>query len=398
MKIALFSIGSLGDVMPFVRLGSHLKRHGHLVAFYGESRFAPLVEDYDLVFSGAIDIKVDPARFLNEGMMNVLLERAVLDEMAERIDATFNGADLIVAHPMVTGFHPLAKAKQWPFVSMFTSPVFIPSIYNPPFDPKHPMASKLASFSPVIAKMFLGITRQKRKIMTQSYLDFAESVGDTSGLVWKDNVFSDHLNIGWFLSKLLPSKKGLPDKPFIFGFNPFDEKKLSKEAQDFINNPRDFILVAMGSNHLPNIKEVITRAFMAAEKLGVRVAVLGANHFAHVAQAFESTPSAFFAMEPVTPLLERARMVVHHGGAGMTSECALFGVPSVIVPLAFDQFKNAHRAKKLGIASIATPDTTDKTILKAWNKPVEQLYDEIFARKFIEDVIEAIERIDEHVD
>jgi UDP:flavonoid glycosyltransferase YjiC (YdhE family) len=86
-------------------------------------------------------------------------------------------------------------------------------------------------------------------------------------------------------------------------------------------------------------------------------------------------------------------MVVHHGGAGMTSECALFGVPSVIVPLAFDQFKNANRAKKLGIASIAAPATTDIMILNAWNNPVEKLYDEFFARKFTHDVIETIDRI-----
>jgi len=52
MKIALFAIGSLGDVMPFIRLGTHLKRHGHLVVFYSGSRFAPLVEDFGLARRG----------------------------------------------------------------------------------------------------------------------------------------------------------------------------------------------------------------------------------------------------------------------------------------------------------------------------------------------------------
>jgi UDP:flavonoid glycosyltransferase YjiC (YdhE family) len=42
----------------------------------------------------------------------------------------------------------------------------------------------------------------------------------------------------------------------------------------------------------------------------------------------------------------------------------MFGVPSVVSPLAFDQFKNARVAAKLGIASKATPETME------WNSRI----------------------------
>ena len=40
--------------------------------------------------------------------------------------------------------------------------------------------------------------------------------------------------------------------------------------------------------------------------------------------------------------------VVHHGGVGTTSHGLLAGVPTLIVPFAFDQSDNAEHARKVG--------------------------------------------------
>jgi UDP:flavonoid glycosyltransferase YjiC (YdhE family) len=40
--------------------------------------------------------------------------------------------------------------------------------------------------------------------------------------------------------------------------------------------------------------------------------------------------------------------VVHHGGVGTTSQGLLAGVPTLIVPFAFDQSDNAEHARKIG--------------------------------------------------
>ena len=40
--------------------------------------------------------------------------------------------------------------------------------------------------------------------------------------------------------------------------------------------------------------------------------------------------------------------MVHHGGVGTTSQGLLAGVPTLIVPFAFDQSDNAEHALKLG--------------------------------------------------
>ena len=39
---------------------------------------------------------------------------------------------------------------------------------------------------------------------------------------------------------------------------------------------------------------------------------------------------------------------MHSGGAGTTSQALLAGVPTLIVPFAFDQFDNAAHARRMG--------------------------------------------------
>src|SRR5206468_5706426 len=51
---------------------------------------------------------------------------------------------------------------------------------------------------------------------------------------------------------------------------------------------------------------------------------------------------------PYQSLLPRACLMVHHGGIGTTSEGLRAGIPTLIVPFAFDQSDNAAHAARLG--------------------------------------------------
>jgi len=53
---------------------------------------------------------------------------------------------------------------------------------------------------------------------------------------------------------------------------------------------------------------------------------------------------------PYQVLFPRACAVVHHGGVGTTSQGLRAGVPTLIVPFAFDQSDNAARAGRLGVS------------------------------------------------
>ena len=67
-------------------------------------------------------------------------------------------------------------------------------------------------------------------------------------------------------------------------------------------------------------------------------------------QLRESLPPEIIAVDyaPFEALLARACAMVHHGGVGTTSNGLRAGIPTLIVPFAFDQPDNAAHAARLG--------------------------------------------------
>ena len=62
-----------------------------------------------------------------------------------------------------------------------------------------------------------------------------------------------------------------------------------------------------------------------------------------------------FSFVPFSQLLPRAAALVHHGGVGSCSQGLATGTPQLLMPMAFDQFDNAERLRRLGVASIVRP-------------------------------------------
>ena len=64
----------------------------------------------------------------------------------------------------------------------------------------------------------------------------------------------------------------------------------------------------------------------------------------------QTLPEGIIAVDyaPYQSIMPRACAVVHHGGVGTTSQGLLAGVPTLIVPFAFDQSDNAEHARKIG--------------------------------------------------
>jgi rhamnosyltransferase subunit B len=53
---------------------------------------------------------------------------------------------------------------------------------------------------------------------------------------------------------------------------------------------------------------------------------------------------------PLGALLPRAAVLLHHGGVGTLAQALAAGVPQMVVPHGWDQFDNACRLRRLGVA------------------------------------------------
>jgi rhamnosyltransferase subunit B len=58
---------------------------------------------------------------------------------------------------------------------------------------------------------------------------------------------------------------------------------------------------------------------------------------------------------PLATVLAHADVVVHHAGIGTGSSAILAGVPQLLIPHGHDQFDNAARFERLGVAKVIRP-------------------------------------------
>lgn len=146
-----------------------------------------------------------------------------------------------------------------------------------------------------------------------------------------------------------------PDWPQSFSAGEFvgsaapSKATLSPALEAFLCSGAPPIVFTPGTGHQHAARYFHT-ALKALKRLGRR----GLFVTPHAAQLPDSLPSSVMwqAHVPFASLLPRAAAVVHHGGIGTTADAFRAGIPQLIVPFAYDQFDNALRAKRLGVAEV----------------------------------------------
>ena len=86
-------------------------------------------------------------------------------------------------------------------------------------------------------------------------------------------------------------------------------------------------------------------------RLRVRAVFLTGPH----PQGLEEFISSNVFVWPAAPhaqLFPRASAIVHQGGVGTTAQAMRAGRPMLVVPFAHDQFDNAERVRRLGVAKV----------------------------------------------
>jgi UDP:flavonoid glycosyltransferase YjiC (YdhE family) len=108
----------------------------------------------------------------------------------------------------------------------------------------------------------------------------------------------------------------------------------------------------MGHNPRATIQTVV-RALLLSGQRGVLLTGWAGTHtdthLPHTVYCAEGLPHSW--------LFPRMAAVVHHGGAGTTGAGLRSGVPSIITPLAADQYAWATRAHTLGVSPNPIPFT-----------------------------------------
>ncbi len=362
MRILITSIGSHGDIHPYVGIGQALRHRGHEVALLANPYFKSVAEDAGLEFQPVgefLDLKEINKRpelmGAYTGTKRILLDMIIPEtpNFFRALEHQFKTrkVDAVLTHHICFGSTWACQKYNVPVAVGCLSPLAWPCIQDPaiflPFiknDPS-PRAMKWwlriaklgssLSYDPAINTIRHGFNLPKGKhwFLTES------RGGDINLALW-----SKH-----FRAPLTPD----PDQGHICGFVWFDRHRQQEHATDelesFLNAGDPPIIFTLGTTAVHVAGTFYEAAAQACKLLNRRGLLLtGQPEYAP-----KSLPPgvAAFTYAPFTTILPRGCATVHHGGVGTTAQAMRAGKPTVIVPFAHDQFDNAARARRRGVSA-----------------------------------------------
>ena len=359
MRIILNTFGSFGDIHPYMAMAMELQRRGHTPVIATMESYREKIEGAGLEFapvrpdipppkeqdSQLIEKIMEPRtgpRFLTEG----LVFPAVRDSYADLLQAVA-GADLLVTHPAAPAGPLVGRKTGMPWISTVLAPFSFISAYDPPVPPYWQWTRRLSVLGPGVMRFLLNLSKSTYK--AKAVTEFRDELGlEDTGNPTFEGQHSPTRVLALFSKLFGQPQPDWPPQTEVTGFCFYDgnrEIQAPPELNRFLDNGAPPIVFTLGSSAVWVARDFYRESIEAARAVGRRAVLLIGDE----RNLPPSLPEGVIALDyvPYQTLLPRACVVVHHGGVGTTSQGLLAGVPTLIVPFAFDQSDNAEHARKL---------------------------------------------------
>jgi rhamnosyltransferase subunit B len=361
-RILITTFGSYGDMHPYMAIAAELGARGHQTVLATSELYREKIEGAGFEFVPVRPHIAPPQEQDTEMMSRVMNPRwgtgFLLNEMLfpfvreayEDLLRAVDGADLLLTHPISFAGPLVAQTTGIPWVSSVLAPASFMSAYDPPLPPFWPWMRHVGLFGPRATAAFF---KQVKKVYNN---DFYEQFRKELGLPDRGSpVFEGQHSPGMILalfSKLFAQPQ--PDWPpqaratgFAF-YGGDHEQEMPADLTSFLDEGEAPIVFTLGTSAVWVAQDFYFESIAAAKLLGRRAVLLIGDE----RNRLDRLPPEMIAVDyaPFAELLPRACAMVHHGGIGTTSEGLRAGIPSLIVPFAFDQPDNAVHAARLGVS------------------------------------------------
>jgi UDP:flavonoid glycosyltransferase YjiC (YdhE family) len=356
--IILCTVGSSGDVHPFVGLGRQLRRRGYRVTLVTAGYFRELAEKSDLEFVDTMpnadfrQMVSDPQIWHPMIGVRKVMELAVrpnLEPIYRAIENLYTQGDsMVVASTLAFGARVAQEKFDTPLVTIHLSPALFRSAYEGPRLPK-----VTVHLGPPWLKRFKWFVADKFAIdpLIIPWLNpFRKQLGlQPARRIFKDWWHSPLSTIAMFPEWFAAKQPDWPSQLKLCSFPLYSEDGIaepSEELKVFLQSGPKPIAFTPGSANLFG-HDFFVAAVDACQRLGRRGLLL--TRFPD--QIPENLPPSVkhFDFAPFRWLLPQTEMLVHHGGVGSMSQAMAAAIPQIIMPMAFDQVDNIYRVEKLGI-------------------------------------------------
>lgn len=360
MRVLLTTVGSYGDLFPYLAIGGELSRRGHQVTLATSAAYRSHAESMRLGFHA---VRPDISLANREMLAYVMDTRhgtervvryltSVVRESYQDVLEAAREADIVVTHPITFAAVLAAQKLGKPWVSSVLAPISFWSAYDPPVLGAAPWMHKLGFLGPKFARAWMNLGKRHTLEWLRPVLDLRAELGlQTANHPMFEGQHAPSLVLALFSRCLAAGAPDWPTQTVVTGFCFFDEGILPAELQRFLDAGPAPIVFTLGSSAVGAAGNFYLHSLRAVEKLGTRAVFLTGSHPQGLPKTLPDTVIAV-PYAPHALLFSRAAAIVHQGGAGTTGQAIRAGRPMLVTPFAHDQFDNAERVRRLGAAEV----------------------------------------------
>jgi len=358
--LAIYMMGSYGDIHPFIVLGKELHRIGWQPTFFSNETFRDIVEAEGFSFVSITDKDLyektykSPNVWTNKGLLahTCRYHFPALLPTFNKLNSFHkkNPIDLIIGTNIFSGASWLAEKLKIPYVRVSLNPfsdkdVLVSELSwlkNPKkfivksvwFIAKH---ISIFKFDRKMIKPIINPIRKELGLSKISFKEIITKITETSSLAMYPR---------WYISP----KETRSNIKFT-GFpctDPIDnnarttldnilkqvtEKPIAFAPGSAVYDVEDYLLKAQyACEQVKRTGIFVTRSMSECKRISPNMIVMNYVDFSY--------------------LFSKCELVCHHGGIGTTAQCIKAGVPQIIRPLAYDQPDNGRRIKNLGLGEV----------------------------------------------
>ena len=373
MNVFIFTLGTRGDVQPYVALGKGLKAAGHRVAVCTDTRFQSFITEHGLeaaafngLFTELTNSSTGREVMENAGTMWPLLrglpkllklseqmQRAVMDDGWRAAQGA--EADIIVYHPKAFGGPHFAEKLNIPAVMAVPLPMLAPTGEFPVVGfPRLPFGK------PYNRGTYRVLHRLTRVITGKHVASWRRMHGLPSLHRSQDTLHRTDgrpIPVLHAYSRYIgPVPADWPPHAEATGCWFLDQPAAWQPSQplvSFLESGPPPVYVGFGSmtgNRARERANLVMAALERAQVRGVMASGWGGLHP-------DNCPSSVHLIDEVPHdwLFQRVAAVVHHGGAGTTAAGLRAGRPTVICPFMADQPFWGRCVQERGFGPAAIP-------------------------------------------
>ncbi|MGB6300665.1 MAG: glycosyltransferase [Rivularia sp. (in: cyanobacteria)] len=386
MHITILTLGSRGDVQPFIGLGIGLKQAGYKVKIASQATFESEIRSNGLDFAlmsgnpkegiegaqGQAMLKTkNPIDFVRRmgDLLEPIMETVLIDSWQ-----ACQGTDAIIGGGFPFWGFDIAEKLGIPFYYAYLTPSYptkaFPNAVTPPHLEK--LGSIYNRFSYTLTNLLFW--QFFRKPVNQ----FRKTILKLPPTGIRQNAFTklEDAKIEYLVAcspSVTAKPKDWPNRVHLTGYwflDAPDDFIPPADLVEFLKSGSPPVYIGFGSmagEEAHNIAEIALAALAKTQQRGIFLSGWGGMK--------NSLPDTVFQIDniPHSWLFPQMACIVHHGGAGTTAATFRAGVPGVIIPFFGDQQYWAYQAAKLGVspATIDRKNLTVDTLAQAITNAVE---------------------------